>query len=346
MPELYVEHAPALTTLFADLETFALQNREAFPGTAGSIAERKNAAGVPFYAHRFYDGEGKQRERYLAGPIGSSKADAAAQALRERIAELKQLVPSLRLLAREGFNRVNTRTYATIAVLHNHGVFEAGGILVGTHAYSALLNSLGVRVASYVTEDVDIARPGRLAFESLPEISLLQMLRESGIEFFEVPQLDRRQPSTSFARRGRSHFRVDLLVPSPDETYPVIPVPELQAHAIGLPHLDYLLAESQRAMIVAREGCVGVRVPLPERFAVHKLLVSQLRTGRRIKSEKDVHQACVLSAVLGNRFPGALEEAREKLPKRAMKRFRAGLAAAEPVLSVQAPRAWEELRGE
>ena len=35
--------------------------------------------------------------------------------------------------------------------------------------------------------------------------------------------------------------------------------------------LTYLLAETQMAAVLARQGCVAVRVPLPERFALHKL---------------------------------------------------------------------------
>jgi hypothetical protein len=64
----------------------------------------------------------------------------------------------------------------------------------------------------YTTEDVDIARREALALPESPDF--LQMLRETGIEFFEVPQLSRRAPSVSFAERGGSRLRVDLLVPS------------------------------------------------------------------------------------------------------------------------------------
>lgn len=77
---------------------------------AGSVIERKNAGGFRFYAHQLYDGEGKKRERYLAGPMEDSKADAAAVDLRARIKELKEIVPSLRLLGRAGFNRAMIET--------------------------------------------------------------------------------------------------------------------------------------------------------------------------------------------------------------------------------------------
>ena len=68
---LYAPHRRALTVLYADLESYALNQREVFVGTAGSVIERKNAAGFRFYAHQSYDSEGKKRERYLAGPVGS-----------------------------------------------------------------------------------------------------------------------------------------------------------------------------------------------------------------------------------------------------------------------------------
>jgi hypothetical protein len=79
---------------------------------------------------------------------------------------------------------------------------------------------------------------------------------------------------------GYRVFHVDLLVPSRDESLPVVPVPELRAHATSLPYLGYLLAESQTGMVMAREGCCAVRLPLPEQFAIHKLVVSRLRTSR------------------------------------------------------------------
>ena len=339
---LYSAHNRALTVLLSDLESYALSQTEVFVGTAGSVIERPKTDGTRFYSHQFYDGDGKKRERSIGGPVGSAEADAAAARLQERIRELKDLVPSLRMLGREGFNLVDAKTYATLASLHNHGIFTAGGMLIGSHAYGVLLNHLGVRAAAYATEDIDIARRGSLAFKTLPEAGFLQMLQESGIEFVEVPQLDARQPATSFKQRGRSLFHVDLLVPSPDETFPIVPVPELKAHATGLPYLAYLLGESQMSMVMAREGCCAVRVPLPERFAVHKLVVSNLRVGRAAKADKDVLQACVLCAALSERQPGALEEAVALLPASARKHLAAALVAALPYLE-EHPRAREEL---
>lgn len=339
---LYRAHGRSLTALHSDLESYALSQPLVFVGTAGSVIERTNASGFCFYAHQYYDGDGKKRERYLAGPVGASEAETTAETMRARILELKELVPSLRLLGREGFNLVDSKTYATLASLHNHGVFGAGGMLIGSHAYGVLLNRLGVRAAAYATEDIDIARREALALKALPKGGFLQLLRDSGIAFVEVPDLDRRKPATSFKQVGRSRFHVDLLVPSRDESFPTVRVPELAAYATGMPYLAYLLAESQLAMLAAREGACAVRVPLPERFAIHKLIVSRLRTGRDAKAQKDMHQAAVLCAVLADSHPGALEAARAKVPARAKKYLAAALRMVLPLLRVH-PRALEEL---
>ena len=304
---LYTPHGRALTVLYSDLENHALAQREVFVGTAGSVIERQNASGFRLYAHQFYDGDGKKRERYLGGPVGSADADALAEATRARIRELKELVPSLRLLGREGFSLVDPKTYATLASLHNHGVFAAGGMLIGSHAYGVLLNRLGARAAAYATEDIDIARREALAFERLPEVRFLEMLRDSGLE-----------PQVAATKRG--------------------------SHATGLPYLRFLLDESQEGAVLAREGCCRVRLPLPERFAVHKLLVSRLRVDRGAKSDKDILQAATICAVLGDSHPGALEDAVGAVPRAARKHLRPGLEALRPLLEEVHPRAWEELK--
>ena len=96
------------------------------------------------------------------------------------------------------------------------------------------------------------------------------------------------------------------------------------------------------SMLMAREGCCAVRVPVPERFAIHKLIVSRLRVGRTAKAGKDVLQACVLCAALAEGHPGAITAAFEQVPKRARRHLTAALSVARPFLE-DYPRAREEL---
>ena len=306
---LYQTISPSLATLFGSIDGHVKAGAPVFIGAAGSIGKRMNQNGVEYYVHRFYGGAGTQQETYL-GIVG--EYDIAP--LQAQIEEVKALVPELRLLVREGFQAADPKTYATLASLHLHGVFSAGATLIGSHAFGVLINQLGIRVAAYATEDVDVARREALAFERIPEKSFLDMLRDSGINFVEIPQLDNKSPSTSFKQQGRSRFHVDLLVPSPNSEIQIIEVPELMAHATALPYLSYVLGHTEIATLIAREGCCPVRVPVAERFAVHKLVVSQLRVNRDTKTEKDVFQAAVLLAALGEKFPGAIESAVEDLP--------------------------------
>lgn len=339
---LYRLHPAPLTTLFAELESHAIGERETFVGTPGTVLRRSNASGFAFYAHQYYDALGVKRERYVAGPVDDAEAERAAERLRSRIDEVKRLLPSVRLLGREGFQLADSRTFATIAALQNAGLFAAGALLVGSHAYGAILNRLGVRAASYQTEDVDIARGHRLELVD-GEAPLREILDKSGIEFVDVPGLDLRAPSTAFKQRGRSTFQVELLAPGRGDEISSKAVPELAAHAVTLPHLGYLLAESQVTTLLATAGCTAVRVPLPERFAVHKLIVSQLRRGRDAKAQKDRAQALVLSAALGDLHPGALESAVLSVPTRARGHLRRALEPLRETLGRKHPRAWDEL---
>jgi hypothetical protein len=70
---------------------------------------------------------------------------------------------------------------------------------------------------------------------------------------------------------------------------------------------------------------VPVRVPEPARFAIHKILVSRLRTNILVKSQKDIQQACVLLAMLGEHRTGEIELACADLPRSARPMVRRAL---------------------
>lgn len=341
MASLTVPHERALTLLFSELASAAARQAQAFLGSPGSLAERTNETGTRYSVHRYSDAAGRRNEVYL-GKSDDPAVSARVAELGERIAAANSAIASVRLLARSGFATVDRKAYSTLASLHNHGLFDAGALLIGSHAYGALLNALGVRAAAYSTEDVDIARRAQLAVSGLPPF--IDMLRETGLEFFPVPALQRRAPSTSFAERGGSRLRVDLLVPSPGEDYPTVPIPELGAHAKGLPYLAYLLGTSQQIPVLSPHGIVMVRVPSPERLAVHKLMVSQLRSTTSGKPEKDLRQAATLIEVLAGRFPNAVEEAIVALPKSSVHYAARALKALERHLPTSEESAWEELK--
>ena len=327
--------------LFAELESTATGQTEAFLGTPGTLTQRSNDNGTRFWVHRYSDAVGRRLETYLGKADEISVLDKVA-GLRERIDAANATIARVRVLARSGFATADRKTYATFASLHNHGLFHAGALLIGSHAYGVLLNVLGVKAVPYATEDVDIARREQLALTGITPF--LKMLRETGIQFFEIPSLKRRDPPTSYAEPGGSRLKVDLLVPSSDESCPTIEVPELKAHAQGLPYLRYLLGKSQEAALLSPYGVIAVRVPVPERYALHKLLVSQLRGTLNSKAAKDLRQAATLIEAVVDRFPGAVEDARAAIPKGARRHIRRALLALEHYLPESKKSAWEELK--
>lgn len=330
-------HERALALIFSELATQATDTAAVLIGTPGTLATRSNAEGTRFWVRRFSDAGGKRREEYL-GKLGDAAAARRVDDVRAQVAATNAAIARVRMLARAGYAVADKKAFFTLASLHNYGVFRAGAFLVGSHAYGALLNALGVRAVPYATEDVDIARREALALPEVP--SFLEMLRATGVEFIAVPELDRRAPSASFKERGASHFRVELLVPAKGRDYAVVPVPELKAHATGLPFLAYLLGASQMVPILSPHGIVAVRVPTPERYAVHKLVVSQLRGSAHPKVDKDLHQAAVLVDALAERAPGAIGDAIAAVPTSARRALARGVTA----LRSQLPRAAEAAR--
>lgn len=306
-----------LQTAFAELRRLATEQPFLLVGTPGSVGTR-NVKGREYFYRQFYDTQGKKAAQYV-GVVGDRTAEDRATAIREQIEVSKGLIRQGRLLADQGYVRTDLRTGSILATLVNHGLFEAGATLVGSHAFGALLNMLGVASAAFQTEDVDIARGRRLEIALLDDRSFLDILRESTVPLNPIPALDRGGPSTSYKSPGLDRLRVDLLVPARGNKMgnkiETRAGPELRAHATALPYLGYLLEASVSAIVVARECVAPVKVPSPERFAWHKMLVSQLRESTSEKRSKDVWQATVLVAVLAEDAPDSLLQAAKALPR-------------------------------
>lgn len=64
--------------------------------------------------------------------------------------------------------------------------------------------------------------------------------------------------------------------------------------AISLRFMDFLIFEPQRSVMLHKYG-IGVTVPAPERYAVHKLIVASRRGGESaVKRQKDIWQSTLL----------------------------------------------------
>ncbi|MGM0558870.1 MAG: GSU2403 family nucleotidyltransferase fold protein [Myxococcota bacterium] len=209
-----------------------------------------------------------------------------------------------------------------LEAMEQAGVFIVGGVVVGSHAYAAMANMLGVKwdESTMRTQDVDIAHDYQVHV-TVPDVDvdLVEALEQADKGFFPVPTLNKKHPSTSFSVRG-TELSVSLLTPmrGPPSGEPKR-ISSLDAMAKPLRFLDYILEDIQPAAIPVRAG-VLINVPSPARFALHKLVVSQRRpAAMQTKSKKDLAQAEQVLRVLLEERPGdihfAADAAHEMAPK-------------------------------
>lgn len=180
-----------------------------------------------------------------------------------------------------------------ISLLERNGVFLAGAALVGTMAFRAYANMLGVTWSNDAgTKDIDIAVDNHYTL-ALPrdKINLGQLILDSGMGFFEVPALNRGQPSSSFKIRGQELI-VDVLAPMKGrESRRPVHLKDFNTHASPMRYLDYVLQDVQPVVLLYEHG-IMINVPTPGRFAIHKCVISQKRpAAQAAKALKDRGQA-------------------------------------------------------
>jgi hypothetical protein len=269
--------------------------------------------------------------------------EARILALREEIELARGLAAGSSTLRVLGYQRIDRKAAAVLAGLFNRGLFAAGLTLVGSHAYGALLNELGLLAPGYRTQDIDVARATPLAIASADPLTLGQVLEETGMRFVPVPGMPSQRPSASFKLPGAEALAVDLLVPG-KRAGELVAVSELGAHAQSVPHLEFLLRDPADAVALSPNQVIPVRVPSAERFVLHKLFSSQARGSSRDKAGKDLEQAAVLSAAAEEESPGALLAAFRSFPAAGKPLVRRGARAAARLLDEKSAEAAAALR--
>jgi hypothetical protein len=222
--------------------------------------------------------------------------------IRERRALVAALVRAFRL------PRPKPEIGNVLEALATAGVFRLRGVLVGTVAYQTYPAMLGVTLPnlSLQTDDIDIAQ-----FEDVSVAvddqtsSMIDILKKADETFRPLPTIHKGHVTSYVATSG---LRVEFLTPNrgPDTDVPRS-LPALQTDAQPLRFLDFLIYEPDQAVILHGAGIL-VLVPSPQRYAVHKLIISRRRSGGNIKRDKDMHQAQALLGILGQKRPYELGE--------------------------------------
>lgn len=310
-------------TLYAELvERCALDRLVSDFPVSGSFFTKTTGGRTYWYFRETAGGDGKRHDRY----VGPDNPD-----LQRRIQEHRQAKISYRerrtlvtTLQRAGLRPPDARAGRVLEVLADAGVFRLRAVVVGTVAYQAYAGLLGVLLASrnIMTGDLDLAQfeSVSIAVDDRIETPLVQILKTADPRFEPVMDPISTRHATRYA--AGDDFRVDILTPNegPDDGGPVL-LPALRAEAQPLRFLDFLIYEEVQAVILFGAG-VAVNVPAPERFALHKLLVSRLRLQNRdsqAKAAKDLRQASELIDVLSDLRPYELRDLWSEMTSRGPK---------------------------
>lgn len=324
---------PAQTqTLYAELlERLLAESARRGIGSAPGTFTTKTVKGESYAYFQYSEPGGKVRQLYL-GRTGPALQGIIARFKKERPQIDKERAGVERLCAQVrvgGGWSMGPRAARVLRAFADAGVFEAGAVLVGTHAFGVIGNLLGMRLsgANLRTDDLDLAAVSLLAAseESADAEGALERLQ---MGFLPVPGLDSRRPSTSFKVRGES-LRVDFLTPGEGD-FPV-PLPRLGTSAHPLPFMDYLIENPEKGAVVDAGGFL-VNVPAPARFALHKVIVADERPlFQQSKAGKDLAQAAQLLEALAEARAGDLRLAHDALRERGWTaRLRRGAGRLKP----------------
>jgi len=228
------------------------------------------------------------------------------------ISERKRLVA---MLSAGGATMEKGRPAKIIDSMAGARLFDHGGVLVGSFAFACYGNMLGASFSSSLsrTEDMDFSVERDIRIGVSRNIS--EELRRVEPSLKNPRQLLPSAPP--FEMIASDGFKIEFLTTknSPADKIPVL-IEQLAIHAQPLDYMDYLIENSQPAVILYGAG-VPVRVPDPARFSLHKLAVSQLRpSSAKAKADKDLRQAEAILEILLEDNPGMVMLAADEINNR------------------------------
>jgi hypothetical protein len=297
---------------------------------SGSFAA-KTVKGRKYWYYQCTQPSGRLTQHYV-GPDGPP-VRRLVEGSKERGA-LEALEPLVHVAVALGCATIAPRHERVLRRLGEYGFFRAGGILVGTHAFLAYGNMLGVAwSAAGLTHDIDFAHAGRALSLALPgtlHVETAAAVDSLAMGFLPIASLAGKS-GASFLNPKEPEFRLDFLTTRHRGGEAPFFHRQLNVMLQPLPFMEFSLEDVEQAVVFSRDKAVLVNVPAPARFALHKLIVYGERTGSyRAKAGKDLAQAASLLDFLWEHRRGSLASALQDLHGRGkgwVSRFGVGVRA-------------------
>lgn len=296
MPTLYADLSLAAQTAYAEvLDQARTLELDALAGLTGSFQKRA-IKGSEYIYFGYRDPIGNTQRRVYVGP-----ADERVNALVARFNAVKapkRIAPNAQAALALGCAATLPKHYRIVRQLAAYGFFKAGGVLIGTHAFVAMANMLGVRwVSGDRTLDVDFAHAGRNVSLALPtdvQLSVHDALTSLEMGLLPIQELSGRTGG-QYRNPQDPELRLDFLTPLTRDGGPVV-MENLGLALEPLKFMEFSLEDTTQAALLSRDGGCVVNLPSPARYAVHKLIVFGERdTASRAKAVKDIEQAAALA---------------------------------------------------
>lgn len=315
---LYTELSSNAQTAYAQLvdATLAASHFRSVADLPGAFAH-KTVKGYKYWYFQFTEPSGKLRQLFV-GPDNE-----AVHALMQKKTEdslMAQLKPLAASCAALGCAEVLSKHLKVVSRLADYGFFQAGGVLVGTHAFLAYGNMLGVQWGDASrTQDIDFAHAGKSIALALP--SNLTLDTRDAIEslhmgLLPISGLTGKQGATYLSPKDPA-FRLDFLTTLHREGETPYQHKQLGIPLQPLKFMEFSLMQVQQSVLLSGDQAVLVNLPHPARYALHKLIVyGERESAFMIKSSKDLMQAASLLAVLKERRPWDIEAAWQDLKQR------------------------------
>jgi hypothetical protein len=309
-PLRYAELALSAQTAYAELfdQARAGELQRSIAHLHGSFAS-KSVKGRDYWYFAYRDIDGAVRQLY----VGPDDERVRALIARFREHRARPLAPMARAAIALGCAATVPRQFRIVRRLAEYGFFGAGGVLIGTHAFVCLGNTLGIRFPDgAATLDVDFAHAGNNISVALPadvKIDVHKAIDSLEMGFLPITELQG-GAGTTYLNPSDPELRLDFLTAMTRASHKPVHIANLNVALQPLKFMDFCLDGVYQAALLANDGAVVVNLPSPARFAIHKLIVYGERAGSfRAKANKDLLQAAALIEYLAIQRPDELRDA-------------------------------------
>jgi hypothetical protein len=331
MSSFFIDQSASAQTAYAGLAQAARQhdlNRSIADLPGGFV--KKTIKGIDYCYYQFKLPDGAPQQIYI-GPDDAAtreliarRNDPATQQARRHLLTMSEAAMAY------GCAAVTPKHARVLARLADYGLFRAGGVLVGTHAYLAYQNRLGVIWSGgQTTVDLDFAHTGKNISVAINDD--LKIDGHAAIESLKMGFLPVNN-GTRYVKQDEPDFDLDFLTCLHRNGDAPVPMRQLNLTLQPLKFMEFSMEEPVVSVLVSSLGPIVVNVPRPERYALAKLVLyrERLEGTQPEKAAKDLMQAATLVDYFSQRDPDALQDAWQDLLARGpgwRSRAKAGLQA-------------------